>query len=68
VTFADDVGIGTAVLTSAFAAIAAGTTAKSQINFGASTAPTSPNNGDFWFDGTNLNIRISGSTKTLTHS
>ena len=59
-------GIGTNTLTSSFLAITAGTTAKSQINFGASTAPTSPNNGDFWFDGTNFKARVGGVTKTFT--
>src|SRR5258706_1896925 len=54
--------------TATFLKLAAGTTAKSQINFAASTAPSSPVDGDWWFDGTNLNIRISGSTKTITHS
>lgn len=44
----------------------AGTTAISQMRFGASTAPTSPVDGDFWFDGTNVKIRVSGATKTFT--
>jgi hypothetical protein len=67
-TIGTGAGIGTSALTSSFLALAAGTTAKSQINFAASAAPTSPNNGDWWFDGTNLNIQISGATKTITHS
>lgn len=46
--------------------ISAGTTAISQMRFGASTAPTSPIDGDFWFDGTNVKIRVSGATKTFT--
>lgn len=46
--------------------IAAGTTAKAQMKFESSTAPTAPNNGDLWFDGTDLKIRVSGVTYTLT--
>lgn len=61
-------GLGTAPIASAFAAIAAGTTAEAQINLASSTAPTSPNNGDIWFDGSNLKIRIGGVTKTVTVS
>jgi hypothetical protein len=49
-----------------FLNIAAATTAKAQINLAAGTAPTSPNNGDIWFDGTDLKIRIGGVTKTFT--
>jgi len=45
--------------------ISAGTTGASQINLASSTAPTSPNNGDIWFDGTDLKIRIGGVTKTF---
>jgi hypothetical protein len=51
-----------------FLPIAAGTTAKSQINLATSVAPSSPNNGDIWFDGSNLKIRIGGATKTVTVS
>jgi hypothetical protein len=66
VATAADLGIGTSALSSAFAAIAAGTAAKAQLNLASSTAPTSPNNGDIWFDGTSLKIRIGGVTKTFT--
>jgi hypothetical protein len=44
----------------------AGTTSNAQINLASSTAPTSPNNGDIWFDGTDLKMRIGGVTKTFT--
>lgn len=44
----------------------AGTTAKAPINFVSGVAPTSPNNGDFWFDGTNYKARVGGVTKTFT--
>lgn len=61
-------GIGTNAIASAILALAAGTTAKSQINLPPSTAPTSPNDGDFWYDGTNVKIRVGGTTKTFTIS
>jgi hypothetical protein len=59
-------GIGTSTVPVSWLGIAAGTTAKSQINFASSTAPTSPVDGDFWYDGTNLKFRQGGSTKTVT--
>jgi hypothetical protein len=46
--------------------LGAGTTSNAQINLASSTAPTSPNNGDIWFDGTDLKMRIGGVTKTFT--
>ena len=46
--------------------LGAGTTAKPSLNIPAGTAPTSPNDGDFWQDGTNVKIRIGGVTKTFT--
>jgi hypothetical protein len=59
-------GVGGASATSTFIKVAAGTTAKSQVNLAASTAPTSPNDGDVWFDGTDVKIRVAGATKTFT--
>lgn len=44
----------------------AGTTAKSQLNLAAGVAPSSPVDGDIWFDGTNIKMRIGGATKTFT--
>jgi hypothetical protein len=49
-----------------FLNIAASTTAKAQINLTAGANPTSPNNGDIWFDGTNLKMQIGGVTRTFT--
>jgi hypothetical protein len=46
--------------------ISASTSAKAQINLESGTAPTSPVNGDIWFDGTDIKIRIGGVTKTFT--
>jgi hypothetical protein len=45
---------------------AAATTAKAQINLASGTAPTTPVDGDIWFDGTDLKMRIGGVTKTFT--
>jgi hypothetical protein len=56
---------GTAKITNKMS-LSAGTTSAAQINLASSTAPTSPNNGDIWFDGTNLFMRIGGVTKTFT--
>lgn len=63
---ATGVGAGTTAASTTFVKVAAGTTAKSQLNLAASTAPTSPVDGDVWFDGTNLKIRVGGATKTVT--
>ena len=54
------------IVTNTWIKIGAGTTARSQINLTSSTAPTSPNDGDIWFDGTDLKMRIGGVTKTFT--
>jgi hypothetical protein len=56
---------GTAKITSKLS-MGAGTTSNAQINLASSTAPTSPANGDIWFDGTDIKMRIGGVTKTFT--
>ncbi len=61
-------GVGTNTTTATFVAIAAGTTAKSQINFASSTAPSAPVDGDFWFDGTNLIARISSASSIVARA
>jgi hypothetical protein len=50
----------------AVADLAASTTARASLRIRSGTAPTSPNDGDVWFDGTDLKIRIAGATKTVT--
>lgn len=45
--------------------LAAATTGAATLNIPSGTAPSSPVNGDIWFDGTNLNIRIGGVTRTV---
>jgi hypothetical protein len=44
----------------------AGTTAKSSLNIPSGAAPTSPNNGDIWSDGSDIKVRLGGVTYTLT--
>jgi hypothetical protein len=46
--------------------LGAATTAKASLRIPSGTAPTSPTNGDIWFDGTDLKMRIGGVTKTFT--
>jgi hypothetical protein len=46
--------------------IAASTSARASFRIRSGTAPTSPNDGDIWFDGTNLKMQIGGVTKTFT--
>jgi len=46
--------------------LGASTTAKASLRIPSGTAPTTPTNGDIWFDGTNLKMQIGGVTKTFT--
>jgi hypothetical protein len=46
--------------------LAASVTARASLRIPSGTAPTSPVNGDIWFDGTNLQMRIGGITRTFT--
>ena len=46
--------------------VSASTTTRSSMNIPSGTAPTTPVNGDIWFDGTNIQMRIGGVTKTFT--
>jgi hypothetical protein len=46
--------------------LAPSTTASATLRVPSGTAPTTPTNGDIWFDGTNLFMRIGGTTKTFT--
>jgi hypothetical protein len=54
-----EVGAGISVL-------APSTTASATLRIPSGTAPTTPVNGDIWFDGTDLKMRIGGVTKTFT--
>lgn len=46
--------------------VQATTTSAASINMPSGTAPSSPVDGDFWYDGTNLKFRVGGTTKTIT--
>jgi len=46
--------------------IAASTTSRASLRLRSGVAPTSPNDGDVWFDGTAFKVRIAGVTKTIT--
>ncbi len=64
-----DAGIGTPAVTSSFLALGAATTAKSEMRFNVGGPPTSPVDGDVWFESntnTGLKIRINGVTKSFT--
>lgn len=45
---------------------AASVASRTGFNMPAGTAPTSPVDGDFWYDGTNVKFRVGGTTKTFT--
>ena len=45
---------------------AAGTTARAPLKLAPGVAPTSPADGDIWYDGTNIKMRIGATTKTFT--
>ena len=44
----------------------ASTTAAASLRMPSGVAPTTPNNGDIWFDGTDIKMRIGGVTKVFT--
>lgn len=46
--------------------LAASVAALASLNIPSGTAPTSPVDGDIWFDGTDIKMRIGGVTKTFT--
>lgn len=60
------VGIGRPVSASAQLALAAATTAKASLNIAAGVAPAAPLDGDIWWDGTDVLMRIGGVTKKFT--
>lgn len=62
--FGGRVGFGTAP--TAVADIAASTTARASLRIRSGIAPTTPNDGDIWFDGTDFKCRVGGVTKTFT--
>jgi hypothetical protein len=46
--------------------VSASTAGRASLRIRSGTAPTSPNDGDIWYDGANLKIRVGGTTKTFT--
>jgi hypothetical protein len=46
--------------------IGASTTSRASLRIRSGSAPTSPNDGDIWYDGTNIYLRVGGTTKTFT--
>jgi len=66
--FAGSLGIGTTTVTPALLNLGASTTSKASLNIPSGTAPTSPTNGDIWSDGSDLKVRLGGTTYTLTKS
>jgi len=59
------IGIGVKVPTSRCDFIGS-STSRASLRILSGTAPTSPNDGDIWFDGTDIKMRIAGATKTFT--
>ena len=54
-----------AITASGKASLAASTTSAATLNIPSGTAPTTPNDGDIWSDGSDLKIHLSGVTYTL---
>lgn len=63
-----DVGLGTSPSTTTYAVTPPAIAGKSSLRILSSsgTAPTSPVDGDMWYDGTNVKFRVGGTTKTFT--
>lgn len=58
--------IGTSATPTAGLMLPASVAAAASLNIPAGTAPSSPNNGDIWTEGSDLKIRLSGTTYTIT--
>lgn len=61
-----NLGIGTAVSTTTVLAIQGSSTSASSLRILSGVAPTSPVDGDMWYDGTNVKFRVGAATKTFT--
>lgn len=57
---------GSSVTPTAYIDIHGGVAATAPMRFRSGVAPTAPNDGDIWFDGANIKMRIAGVTKTFT--
>lgn len=60
------IGAGGVTSPTAVMDLTASTTTVASLRIRSGTAPTSPNDGDIWQDGTNIKMRIGGVTKTFT--
>lgn len=60
------IGFGTLQTATAAADIAASTTSAASLRLRSGTAPTSPKEGDIWFDGTNLKMYDGATTRTIS--
>lgn len=60
------IGLNVAPSLTAQLLLPAGTTGVSPLRWTSGVAPTSPVDGDMWFDGTDLKLRVSGATYTIT--
>lgn len=64
--FSGYLSIGSGVTAAGFIATGASTTAKPHANFSPGVAPTSPVNGDFWVEASDVKVRLGGVTYTLS--
>lgn len=60
------IGLGAVTAPTAFVHTAASTTTYASIRIPSGTAPSSPNSGDLWYDGTNLRFRDGATTRVIT--
>lgn len=58
--------IGGATAPTAFLHLIGSTTAKASLRIASGSTVSSPNDGDIWYDGTNLKMRVGATTKTFT--
>lgn len=56
----------TTTTATAYVDIAPSNSGNAPMRFRSGIAPTSPNDGDIWYDGANLKMRVGGTTKTFT--
>jgi len=64
--FFGTLGVGTNSTSTAYLTLHASTAAMASLSFGGGVAPTSPLDGQLWFDGTGLKFRLGGVTRTIT--
>lgn len=62
---AGNTSIGTTTVSSLLT-LGGSTTARSSLRLLAGTSPTTPNDGDIWYDGTNIYLRVGSTTKMFT--